>query len=316
LFAKGAIRILSQIPQITHLCFGAENANADAFYQAAKLCNEEPKEVAETIKLLMKDGASYAKARAQAWEGKIPNEILTSPNNILGLEYTKALLAENSNISILPITRIGGGYTDKSLNENFSSASAIRAALTRGDDVHTQLPDYVLKDSAAIDQAALERIEKYALLSQDESETREVCDCTEGLENALKKAAQQPQPLTETLTCARYTSSRIRRIALQNALHIQESVIRLALQSTLYLRVLAIRSRKKELLSALGESNSPVIIRAHDEKALQGIAKVCFEKDEFADKIYRLINAKANFEKNIFDIISDITLLHQRTKYQ
>ncbi len=300
LFAKGAIRILSQIPQITHLCFGAETADENAFYQAAKLCNEEPKEVSDKIKQLMKDGFSFAKARAQAWEGILPTDLFSSPNNILGLEYTKAILSMQSNIRILPIKRVGGGYTDPTLFDNFSSASAIRAAICKGESVATQAPSYVIDELFGFDTTVLESLEKYAILSHSEADIREVCDCTEGLENALKKAAVLPQTLVETLTSSRYTSSRIRRIALQNVLHIQESTIRLALETSLYLHVLAIKKDKRELLSLLGESSAPVVIRAHDENALQGMAKVCYEKDVFADRVYRLLNGASNVEKNIF----------------
>ena len=146
----------------------------------------------------------------------------------------------------------------------------------------------------------MESIEKYALLSHSESDIREICDCTEGLENALKKAATLPKTLVETLTSPRYTSSRIRRIALHNVLHIQESTIRLALETSLYLHVLAVKKDKKELLSILGESTAPTLIRAHDKNALQGMAKVCYEKDVFADCVYRLLNGASTIEKNIF----------------
>ena len=72
LFAKGAMRIISSIPAVTHLCFGAENADKAAFMQAAPILNNEPKEVSHTIKTLVKDGMSYAKARAQAFANLIP----------------------------------------------------------------------------------------------------------------------------------------------------------------------------------------------------------------------------------------------------
>jgi predicted nucleotidyltransferase len=201
---------------------------------------------------------------------------------------------------ILPIKRVGGGYSDPTLLENFSSASAIRATIYKGESVATQVPSYVIDELCGFDATVLESLEKYAILSHSEADIREVCDCTEGLENALKKAAILPQTLVETLTSPRYTSSRIRRIALQNLLHIQESTIRLALETSLYLRVLAVKKDKKELLSLLGESSAPVLIRAHDENALHGMAKVCYEKDLFAESVYRLLNSAANLEKNIF----------------
>lgn len=289
LFAKGAVHLLSSIPAVDTLCFGAEKADKLAFISAARYLTNEPKEVSDKIKTAVSGGVGYAKARAQAWAGFIPMELLCSPNNILGLEYTKALLSVGAPISILPIARVGAGYKDSELQENYSSASAIRGAIERGEKVDKNLPAFVTADLPNALENKLDTLEKYALLSKSADEIKRVCDCTEGLENALKKAALSPAPLEETLTSARYTSARIRRIALQNLLNIDEELIRASLTSPLYLRVLAAKKERSDLLSALGESSFPVLARAHDEDILEGVAKKCFEKDIFAEKTYRLL---------------------------
>lgn len=299
LFAKGAIHLLSHIPSVKTLCFGAENADKLTFYSAARLLNEEPQEVSEKIKKLVSSGASYARARSQAFAGFIPLDVLVSPNNILGLEYMRAILANNANIDILPLQRKGANYTESILHENFSSASAIRSAVEKGECVQGNVPNFVLDDLPKTTQNQLELLEKYALLFHSEQEISSVCDCTEGLENALKRAAETNEPLTQLLTSARYTSSRIRRIALQNLLKIQESLIRRSLQSPLYLRILAAKKERSDVLSALGESDFPIIARAHDKKALSGTAKECFEKDLFAEKVYGILCGQ-NKDKNIF----------------
>lgn len=299
LFAKGAIKLLSSIPAVTTLCFGAENANKTAFILAARALNEEPREVSDKIKELASSGVSYAKARAQAWAGFIPFNLLCSPNNILGLEYTRALLNQNSDIEILPIERIGGGYNEKAMQENYSSATAIRTAISKGETVFGNLPTFVAKDLPCVLENKLEVLEKYALLSSSAEEIARVCDCTEGLENALKKAAKTNETLVNALTSARYTSSRIRRIALQNLLKIEESLIRESLSAPLYLRVLAANKERTDVLSALGKSSYPIIARAHDENALTGIAKSCYERDIFAEKVYGLLYGAVE-ERNIF----------------
>lgn len=299
LFAKGAIRLISSIPSVTHLCFGAESADKLAFYSAARYLKDEPKEVSQKIKELVSHGASYAKARAEGFAGFIPLSLLTAPNNVLGLEYTKALLEFSSEIEILPIERIGGQYNDKRLQENFSSASAIRAAIQAGVLPSGHAPRFVLDDLPQKINTQLELLEKYAILAYGAEKIAAVCDCTEGLENGFIKAAQLSEPLTETLTSARYTSSRIRRIALQNLLKIDEKLIRESLSSPLYLRVLATNETRTDVLSALSESKYPLIVRAHDEERLNESAKKCFEKDEFAEKIYHLLY-KPQKKKKIF----------------
>ena len=299
LFAKGAVSLLSSIPAVDTLCFGAENADKLAFISAARYLQNEPKEVSEKIKTAVAAGTSYAKARAQAFAGFIPMELLTSPNNILGLEYTKAILSLGANISILPIARVGAGYRDDELQANYSSASAIRTAIQNGDDFTDNLPAFVTKDLPQFLENTLDRLEKFAIISKTTDEIRRVCDCTEGLENALKKAAELPATLVETLTSARYTSSRIRRIALQNLLKIDEKLIRESLYSPLYLRVLAAKKERSDVLSTLGEATCPIIARAHDETLLDGVAKRCYETDVFAESLYRLLY-KTTKEKSIF----------------
>ncbi len=288
LFASGAVHILSSIPAVDYLCFGAENAEKQEFLKAAALLNDEPKSVSDTIKRLTSEGVSYAKARANAWGEILSKELLNSPNNVLGLEYTKAILKEKANIEILPIPRVGGGYKDDELSQAFPSATAIRAAIGKK-RITTEAPAFVVEDLPNSLEDGLETLEKYAILRTPAKEIARVCDCTEGLENAFKKAATQKESLTSALTSARYTSSRIRRIALQNLLRIDEDLIRSCLRAPLYLRALAVNKQKRELLSILSQSDFPLLLRAHDEEFLSPEAKACFERDLFAERVYELL---------------------------
>ncbi len=289
LFAKGAVSILSAIPSVTTLCFGAESADKTAFLETAKLLNDEPIEVSQKIKELSAQGISFAKARAIAWQEVTTTNLLTSPNNILGVEYTRAILERSASIDILPIARVGGGYNDCDLQEEFSSASAIRTAITQQNNFDNALPEFVKADLPLKLTDKLDVLEKYAILSRSTNEIASVCDCTEGLENAFKKAVTQEESLVDSLTSARYTSSRIRRIALQNLLKIEEDFIREALQTPLYLRVLGIKKASTEVLSAISSTSLPIIARAHDEEVLSGVAKQCYDIDCFAESVHKLL---------------------------
>ena len=288
LFAKGAVKILSSIPAVTTLCFGAETEDKPAFITSAKLLSKEPEEISQKIKELLKTGISYAKARATAYADKIDSKLLSSPNNVLGLEYTKALL--NTSIEILPVKRVGNDYNDEELTTNFSSATAIRNHLNDLEKIKDNLPDFVYKDLPKTKKNKLNLLEKYAILSKSEEEIKRVCDCTEGLENAFKKVAESDGDFVKELTSLRYTSSRIKRIALHNLLQIEESLIRESLRFPLYLKILAIKSKRKDLLSALSESEFPTLLRAHDDETLSPIAKDVYEKDLFAEKVYSLLH--------------------------
>ena len=300
LFAQGAIHIISSIPAVQTLCFGAEKADKLTFINAARYLINEPKEVSEAIKSALAEGESYAKARAKAFAGFIPFEMLASPNNILGLEYAKAILKSDSNIDILPIARMGASYSDSQLHENFSSATAIRTALKDGQTATENVPPFVAQDLTAIRQTPLDILEKYAILVRTTDDIAKVLDCSEGLENAFKKASELPTPLTETLTSPRYTASRIRRIALQNLLQIEETQIREYLQNPLYLKVLAVKKECNEILSALSESTFPTLTRAHDENKLSPVALRCYQTDILAEKTYALFHPSTTETKTIF----------------
>jgi len=299
LFAKGAIHILSSIPSVSTLCFGCENADKDAFIAAAKALNNEPEEVSKKLKNFISQGMSYAKARSLAWEGIIQTELLTAPNNILGLEYTKALLSKKCPMEILPIPRIGAKYSDENLHENYSSATAIRGSIQNHSIIENQLPDYVLNDLPNKLENTLDILEKYAIISRSCEEITRICDCTEGLENAFKKATNSTTSLVDSLTSPRYTSSRIRRIALQNLLKIDEVFIRNALTSPLYLRILGIKKERRDLLTELSKSTFPTILKMQDANELLSIGESCFLTDIFAEKIHNLLYPIFK-DKNIF----------------
>ena len=292
LFAKGAIKLINAIPNVTHLCFGSESGTTEEFLSAAKILNNEPIEVSKKIKELSQNGFSYAKARHEAFSSYINSDLMLSPNNLLGIEYTRALLSSNSNIQILPIQRIGAGYSELETKENYSSASAMRKAILEKNisALKSNLPKAVYNDLDEFVNINLTALERYAVLSTTKEELAQALDCTEGLENAFINAAINETDLITALTSARYTSSRIRRIALQNLLKIREHEIREALRASLFLRVLGVKNR--DILSTLGKSSYPLIVKNSDTKKLEGVAKQVFLTNEFADKIYAIASEK------------------------
>lgn len=291
IFAKGAIKLLNSIPAFSHLCFGAETEDANAFYDCARILNDEPSGVSSKIQELMASGMSFAKARASAYAEYIPNSILTKPNNILGIEYTKALLKTNSKAEIIPIQRQGAGYLDQELRENFSSATAIRNAIRENHltSLDANLPKFVIDDIEKTCLNSLDTLEKYAILSTPKNELASTLDCEEGLENSFKSVAEKNEAeLISTLTNARYTSSRIKRIALQNLLKIRKADIKSALEEDLFLSLLAIDEKKIALLSELGKSSYPLLVKNGDYKKLTKTAKKVFEMQTFADSVYSI----------------------------
>lgn len=291
LFAKGAIKLISSVPEITALSFGCESGDEDVFFKAASLILEEPAEISAEIKRLLKEGFSFARARTEAWKNLFPRNFLSTPNNILGIEYAKALLLAKSKIRLFPVQRKGNGHTETTLSNNFSSASAIRAALEREEFEHLSgnLPLFVLRDLSHISNY-LSILEKAALIERDTEKIRAICDCTEGLENALKKAARRNETdIVGKVTSKRYTSSRIRRILLHNLLGISRNFIEKCMTEPLYLNLLSFKKGSEAVLSALGKSSFPLLTKGTDARKLKETAKECYELGQKADAVFSIV---------------------------
>ena len=307
IFARGAIRLLCSLPGFDCLSFGAEHADGD-FYAAAKILNDEQTYIEKTKEFLSR-GFSFAAARAEALKNTAAYPLLSSPNDILGLEYARALLKENrkTNVTLLPVRRLGD-YKKQTLATNgaaeYSSASSIRLAMEKGDfaALSSELPACVSADiqSAGIAAENLKTAERIAVLKTRKNELALTADISEGLENALKRAARQPEDIVTQLTSKRYTASRINRILLQNLLNIRKDLLADCLSASLYVQPLAIGKERKDLLSVLSEGEFPCVMRYADEQKLTGTARRCFQADKLAENIYSAVTGFYGGIKNVF----------------
>ena len=298
LFAGGAVHILASVPAVKVLAFGCESGEKEDFLTAAHATLREDKEFKAALKERMKDGTSYAKARTEtllSLNTGINESLFTSPNNLLGSEYCRAILAEEADIEPLPILRVGSGYTDVEVKKNFSSASAIRTLL--GEEgmkarrvLKSNVPDMVYADAMNYRKTAYETAALCALLAAESEEIAKCPDCSEGLENRLKAMARvnpTVEGLLEKVVSKRYTRSRIKRILLQNFLGIRLKDVKRYLTSPLYVRTLAVRKEgAEELLAALSEGNFPLIARKSDSFLLKKDALDCFNLDVKANDLY------------------------------
>lgn len=136
LFARGGVQLLNGLGITDLLSFGSECGDTDILMELAKILVEEPAEFQAALRQNLKEGMTFPKARSLALAAILPEsekyqQILSSPNNILGIEYCKAILRENSSISPVAIKREGDDYHENTLSENkFPSASAIRNAIS------------------------------------------------------------------------------------------------------------------------------------------------------------------------------------------
>ena len=306
IFAMGAVKILNSIPEVTTLAFGCENSDVDFMGAASILCAESQK-FKSILTEKLAAGESYIRSYAAAFEecGGEKN-LLSRPNNILAVEYAKALLRLKSNVKILPVERIGAGYGDCELKSEFSSASAIR---NKPNDplIKNNLPDCVFADfkDFSEENSRFAELLRFKLLQSDSSSLQKIYGCTEGLDNRLLSLANLPfDELIDKATARRYSSSRIKRILCANLLDLYRNDCENYLNSPLYIKPLTVKKEgADEMLSALAKSEYPVILKQRDLNGLNDDAKKCFKTDENAYKIWKFI---ANQPENGFDYVKFI----------
>jgi predicted nucleotidyltransferase len=300
IFAKGAVKLLKELPGEKHLCFGSESGDRESFLFAGKTLSEESKEFKKLLKSQLNEGVSLAKAKMTALSQMntgLDIDLLKSPNNILGVEYTRAIYELKADIEIVPIKRLGAGFKDEEMHKDLSSASAIRKAVLDGKrrQIKSNVPKYVYEDLPATIPNA-DQLTYYSLIMNDKKQLKEILDCTEGLENRIKaclKSSTDLSSLKEKLLTKRYTATRINRILTHSLLGISENFIRKCLKSPLYLNVLAVKDGSEKMLADLRKNcDIPLITRKNDVSSLEGIAKDCFNKDVLANDVFGFLAGK------------------------
>ena len=145
-FASYAVALFTALGAVDSICFGSECGEIEPILRAARLLNEESESVKKRLQDFLKEGKTFPEARSSALaeEGAEEAKLLSSPNNILGVEYCQAVLRQRSPLSCFTIKREGNGYHDPSLDGVLGSALAVRQALQSGTDVQALrflLPD-------------------------------------------------------------------------------------------------------------------------------------------------------------------------------
>lgn len=294
IFGAGAVKICSSLAEADTLAFGSERGDQDSILNAARILSDESEEFKIALERGLSAGESYIRAYNAAFES-VGGErgLLSSPNDILGVEYAKAILRSGAKLHILPIKRVGAEHGDGKLGGKISSATAIRNNLG-DDDVANSVPDFVfsdLKKSTAAENFKL--VERMDLLRATADGLEKIFGCTEGLSNALITAAKEGDfdKIVQKCTSKRYSAARINRILCANSLGSYESDCRDMLAAPLYLRPLAVNEKvKDEIFSALSKSDFPLITRGRDREKLSPAARRSIENDDAAYSIWQALN--------------------------
>lgn len=309
-FADGAIHILDSLKVIDYLGFGSETSDIDTLNDIADILHKEPKIYKNILSDELKNGVSFPKARENALlmylndKNKYSN-VLSSPNNILGIEYIKSLKKYKSNITPISITRFEAGYNDLNYSGNIASATAIRNIIKNGNfEIAKRLlppPSYgILMDNikqghAIPDISVFERQIIYNLRKMDTSEIAELPDVTEGLEFSIKKVANSCNTIHEFLTLIkskRYTSTRLQRILIYSLLGITKKDMALSKKVNPYVRVLGLNNRGKFIISEIAKANPKLEIitsvKRFADRSTNKNLKLMLDKDIFATNVYTI----------------------------
>lgn len=252
-FAQGGVSLLAASGCVNALCCGVESADCDFPALARIACDAG---VHEQLQALLRQGTSYASAWEQlfAAHSEKLEKPLSSPNDILALSYTQAILRHGYDIEPLYVQRQDSGYNSTEISSTLASATAIRQALATGNASWQQAVPPTTQDAlphAGYNERLLWQLICYRLRLLSPAEIAARTECSEGLENRLKQAADCVSLTEAVAACSskRYTASRCRRLLLQLLCDVpREDWVQ---QHAAYLRVLAFNDTGRQLLKQM-----------------------------------------------------------------
>ena len=326
-FAYGSMAILHQLGIIDAVVFGSECGNVTVLQQIAKVLLSEPKELESTISTLLKTGMTYPSARAYAlseymskhfsdtvdWEA-----VLNSPNNILGIEYIKAIKKLNSSIEPITIQRISSQYNETILKDNISSATAIRYLLEQNlEQANSTKTNYSLKDqellqlSNNVPNRVYELLVKsygvrypiqpqdfilplyHQILNTDVTTLSTYLDLSPDMANRIKNSKLMHATYTvmiDEIKTKQYTQTRIQRALTHILLNITEETFKQALSQpeSYYARILGFQKKDSSLIRKMKKSSTiPVLNKLSESKeVLSKLGQVILEYDITSSHLY------------------------------
>lgn len=318
-FAEGALKILDAFGNNVILSFGSECGDLSILNNIANILCDEPKEFTTILIHELSKGLSYPKARENALllylnDVRKYANVLSNPNNILGIEYLKAIKRLKSKVTPYTIKRIDAGYNSLKVKDRLASATAIRNLLKNNEDVKKLMPtpsynillDNINHGKMVSDISVFEKEIIYTLRKMSLEEIANLQDVTEGLENSIKQAANSCnnlEDLINSIKSKRYTRSRIQRILLYSILNITKKDIQDSYKVKPYIRVLGVSQKGKTLLSQISNPRSkyPVVtsVKKFMDNNNNKILKNMMEKDILASNIYTLgyeYDSKSNLD--------------------
>ena len=323
-FAEGAVALLDRLGCVTHLGFGSESSDIDAFQLAGKLLSVEPEPYRARLREHLKTGMSFPRARYEALSDSFEEyclpgvlSLLASPNNILGAEYCKALYKLRSSMVPVTVKRLGAGYHEKLEDASaYASASGLRKAFLSSQNISFSsetvtseadiaLQNYVPASCRFLYAEAL-RAKQYAVFDQfflplyhilQYSDTETLSgyqDVTAAFAGRLLNLFGKCSSVTElcaALKAKNLTSAAINRALLHILLRLKKETVDVERKQglALYARILGFRKETASLLSEIDKHTAvPIVSKLADaSKTLSPLALSQLEQTLKASELYR-----------------------------
>lgn len=310
-FAEGSIKILNSLNIVDYLSFGSELCDVNILNDFANVLHHEPKEFVSILNHELGKGISFAKARENALLIYLNDirkyaNILSSPNNILAIEYLKALKKFKSPIIPISINRNKVDYNSTEIVDGFASATAIRKIAMTNDvwSLRRAMPkssfdimyECLRSGKTVSSLAKFEREIIYNFRRMTVEEIADLPDVSEGLEYSIKNAANSCNTIDELISIIkskRYTTTRLKRVLVYCLLGItKKDMLNSRKVASPYIRVLGFNDKGKDLLAGISHTNPKLEIITSVKKYLETSnnkpLKSMLEKDVFATDIYTL----------------------------
>lgn len=326
-FAAGAISLFEQLGCIDSICFGSECGDYQILEKIAHVVADEPEEYQFLLQEGLRKGVSFPRARQNALRAYFKDDsldaILEQPNNILGIEYIKALYLKKSPIKAYTIKRIVSGYHDETLTGTYSSASAIRKLLAYAStsihlesegmfdepamsEVLTRLEDQVppscihlLEETHRIRYPIYANdfslLLKYKLLTETRNTLVKYIDITEDLANRIMNHANDFitfDQFCDLLKTRDMTYTRISRCLFHILLDITKYDLMTYKQEGYcqYAHILGFRKDSTKVLAYIKEHSAvPIVTKLTQEEELSDAGVEMLKKDIFASNLYESI---------------------------
>lgn len=288
-FASGAVALLHRLGVVDALCFGSECGEIGRLSKLADALLTEDEAFKSLLKKRLKEGIPYPQARNDVLCTVFPQlseelPLLKYPNNILGLEYLKALKKLNSQIRPYTMPRMGSGYHDESLDSPYSSALAIRESLAAGKSLYSikeQLPTAVhelmvrhYEKSFPILPDDFSLLLAYKLLQEQDRDFGVYFDIDSDFSDRLRKflpAYMDYVSFCETLKTKNVTYTKVSRSLLHILLNIEQADMNAFCSQdyVYYARILGFRKESVPLLAAMkAHTDIPLLSKLADANDL------------------------------------------------